>query len=159
MLLLAGVVFPYELFSNLKAVRKRDSKYVIGDTGPAGGIVFYDKWNSSDGWRYLEAAPADMETPLRWVAQSYGDNWRSFPDVAGTGTEIGTGKQNTALILAVDADAPAAKACADYRGGGFSDWFLPSRDELFMMYWNLFGNQSDGAYKYNTTTVRAVRAF
>jgi hypothetical protein len=33
--------------------------YKIGDTGPAGGFVFYDKGNNSGGWRYLEAAPED----------------------------------------------------------------------------------------------------
>jgi len=132
---IAGVLYGH--FSNLKTAKARKIDWIIGNTGPAGGIVFYDKGDSADGWRYLEAAPADMETRLRWVAQSYGFNWRNFPSVDGTDTAIGTGRQNTALILAVDANAPAAKACAEYRGGGFSDWFLPSRDELNLMYRNL----------------------
>ena len=34
--------------------------YKVGDEGPAGGIIFYDKGEYSDGWRYLEAAPADV---------------------------------------------------------------------------------------------------
>ena len=33
--------------------------YDIGDIGPA-GYIFYDKKNNSVGWRYLEAAPADL---------------------------------------------------------------------------------------------------
>jgi TolB-like protein len=33
----------------------------IGDTGPAGGIVFYDKGDYSNGWRFIEAAPAAFE--------------------------------------------------------------------------------------------------
>jgi TolB-like protein len=36
-------------------------EYNIGETGPAGGIVFYDKKQISEGWRYLEAAPASSE--------------------------------------------------------------------------------------------------
>jgi hypothetical protein len=133
----------YRHFGNLKTAKARNI-YLIGSPGPAGGFVFYDKGDSTDGWRYLEAAPADMDTTLRWVAQSYGDNWGSFPNIAGTDTAIGTGRQNTALILSVDANAPAAKACADYRGGSFSDWFLPSSDELKLMYENLRRNNIGG---------------
>jgi hypothetical protein len=40
--------------------------YKIGDTGPAGGIIFYDKGDSSDGWQYLEAAPPDFEFTANW---------------------------------------------------------------------------------------------
>jgi len=39
--------------------------YSIGETGPAGGLIFYDKGNNSDGWRDLEAAPADFPRPLK----------------------------------------------------------------------------------------------
>lgn len=37
-----------------------DATYKIGSTGPGGGLVFYDKGNYDDGWRYLEASPADF---------------------------------------------------------------------------------------------------
>jgi hypothetical protein len=40
--------------------------YKIGDTGPAGGIVFYDKGDDSDDWRYLEAAPPEFEFEGNW---------------------------------------------------------------------------------------------
>ena len=143
---IAGILYAH--FRNLKTARARNIEWIIGNTGPAGGIVFYDKGDSSGGWRYLEAAPADMDAKLRWVAQSYGDNWRSFPSVVGIYYEIGTGRQNTTLILSVDANAPAAKACADYRGGGFSDWFLPNAAELELMYWNLKVNNI-GGFQYS----------
>ena len=114
--------------------------YNVGDSGPGGGIIFYDKGNSSDGWRYLEASPASWNsydpyngfnshegTPLSWASGGI--------DVPGTGTGIGTGKKNTALILAANPGSHiAAHACVTYRGGGKSDWFLPSRDELNELY-------------------------
>ena len=37
------------------------SDYKVGDIGPAGGYIFYDRGYYQDGWRYLEAAPADMK--------------------------------------------------------------------------------------------------
>ena len=46
--------------------------YKVGDTGPAGGIVFYDRGDNSAGWQYLEAAPPDFE---------FEGNWNSANDV------------------------------------------------------------------------------
>ena len=63
------------------SIRKADviaAVYKVGDTGPAGGIVFYDKGNNSGGWRYLEAAPEDSEK----------GNWGSN-SVDGTKADIG----------------------------------------------------------------------
>ena len=37
------------------------SDYKVGDVGPAGGYIFYDRGYYENGWRYLEAAPADMK--------------------------------------------------------------------------------------------------
>jgi TolB-like protein len=40
--------------------------YNVGDRGPAGGIIFYDKGRYSDDWRYLEAAPKNVEFKSYW---------------------------------------------------------------------------------------------
>ena len=42
-------------------------EYAIGDTGPAGGFIFYENPNYKvDGWRYLEAAPIDQSAGAKW---------------------------------------------------------------------------------------------
>lgn len=52
-----------------------------------------------------------------------------------TGTAIGAGRTNTAVLLAapdctVAADPTAVSLAAGYRGGGLDDWYLPAKDEL-----------------------------
>lgn len=116
-----------------------DKIYYIGEEGPAGGIVYYDKGFYSDGWRYLEVAPAGWAggTFDPWVDLEWGC-YQTL--VGGTSTEIGTGKENTDLILAkgcADADTPVQLA-ANAIVNGYDDWFLPSRDELAAIYDNLF---------------------
>jgi hypothetical protein len=95
--------------------------YKVGDFGPAGGIVFYDKGTFSNGWRYLEAAPVETEVTAQWGA--YGK------DVAGTGTAVGSGKRNTQLIVdqlrALGENGMAAQLCASLDFDGYKDWFLP----------------------------------
>ena len=106
--------------------------YQIGDRGPAGGIVFYDKGVFSNGWRYLEAAPHDLG-PVQWGAYQQ--------TVGGTEAMVGSGKQNTDRIVAqlkkTGESNRAAQLCADYDVNGYKDWFLPSKDELNLMYQNL----------------------
>ena len=106
--------------------------YRIGDTGPAGGIIFYDRGNNSDGWRYLEAASRDAGN-VAWMVNGTVLN--------GTRVEIGTGKQNTQTIINFMMDTggstPAAMVCRQFNQEGFNDWFLPSKTELNLMYWNL----------------------
>lgn len=99
---------------------------VMGDRGPAGGIVFYAKKRASNGWRFLEAAPADLEDLMAW-----GDN----TDLSETGTAIGAGERNTAAMAKKLGKRDfAAQACAFFALGGFDDWFLPSKDELQEMF-------------------------
>lgn len=123
----------------------------VGGVGPAGGIVFYDKGSYSDGWRFLEAAPASTE----WTDKP----WGGFGTEVGTDTAIGTGEANTQAIVAEYGDNEpyenradyAAKLAADLEYGGYDDWFLPSQDELDQMYQNLHleglgGFDADGVY-------------
>jgi len=58
------------LFATCTAVpvthAQENLSYKVGDTGPAGGLIFYDKGDNSDGWQYLEAAPVDFEFKANW---------------------------------------------------------------------------------------------
>ena len=112
----------------------------IGDTGPGGGIIIYVSTagftvtgTGSFTAHYLEAAPANMATTLKWCSHT-GSPWC---DVT-TGIAIGTGKANTAAIIAAHsgdtAANNAAKACAEYSNNDKPDWFLPSQYELYEMY-------------------------
>ena len=109
-------------------------EYAIGDTGPAGGIVFYVDTNDTySGWKYLEAATADEPEPYMWGGSGA---------LIGTGTGIGMGEANTDIIVKGYGnfnDTPyAAKKCADKTVTNndvtYADWFLPSKEELNLMY-------------------------
>ena len=115
----------------------------VGQVGTGGGIVFFNKGNSSGGWQYLESAPNDQSASMTWGC--------SGPFVSGTQSIIGSGEANTSLIVASCNDASfAAKLCNNLILGGQSDWFLPSTDELNLMYKNLHlnsqGNFNNSSY-------------
>jgi hypothetical protein len=123
--------------------------FSVGDIGPSGGYVFYDKGIYSDGWRYLEAAPSDwaggIDPDYPWDESEYGE--------IGTYTAIGMGYDNTVAITAAlsehtgDYAAGVAAGLSITAGGSvYSDWFLPSLDELTLMYTNLYAPGHDTSY-------------
>ena len=98
----------------------------IGDTYQ-GGIVFWLDGNSGG----LIAAPSDQSAETDWGCTG--------SDISGAdGTAIGTGNQNTIDIeVGCSTTGTAPDICANLTLGGFSDWFLPSKDELNQMYLNI----------------------
>ncbi len=159
--------------------------YTVGDTGPAGGFVFYDKGHYSDGWRYLEVMRFDTSSSgIVWEQQLQSGQYRT---TGATATDIGTGFTNTAKILEVLGDGHyAVRLCALANVGGYNDWCLPSKDELQLLfqyksavgnftsynYWsssehsqsrawcqNFNSGAQSTQYKNNTYRVRAIRRF
>jgi len=131
--------------------------YVLLDTGPAGGYIFYDKGYYSSGWRYFEAAPSDQSTSAEWGC------WGVLISGAD-GTAVGTGEQNTIDIEAgCTTFGTAADRCANLVLGGYSDWFLPSKDELNQMYLNLkvfgVGDFADDPWYWSSSEYSAYYAW
>ena len=149
----------------------------IGQAYQGGIIVYID----GTGLHGLIAATSDQGTSVTWVNGSY-------LTTGATGKAIGTGLANTNAIISSQGNTGtyAAKICRDYRGGGYSDWYLPSRDELNQIYINrtAIGSFANNPYwsstessdydawfqyfsftyqsydiKFNTLNVRAVRSF
>ncbi|MCJ7473351.1 MAG: DUF1566 domain-containing protein [Actinobacteria bacterium] len=119
--------------------------YEIGDTGPAGGIIFW-----VDGLYCLEVTPINL---------SDNSPWSNITDaLAGaSGVVIGTGQANTTTIINQSGHTTsAAKICDDFSLNGYDDWFLPSSDELVNIWSRLhlqgLGNFNNEYYWSSTET-------
>ena len=157
---------------------------VIGDSYQGGKIAYIfqsgDTGYVAGEQHGLIAATQDQSNGIQWYNGDY--------IVTGaTGTAIGTGLTNTNAIIAVQGSGSyAASIARDYNGGGYTDWFLPSKDELNQLYvnsaaiggftdywyWSSTDFEVDNAWeqgfysgnqtinnKYDANYVRAVRAF
>ncbi|MDD3876616.1 MAG: DUF1566 domain-containing protein [Bacteroidales bacterium] len=97
-----------------------------------GGIIAYIYQPGDPGYiagqtHGIIAAPADHSTTASWGC--------SGTAVGNTAFVLGSGSSNTAAIVSGCSDLGcAARICSDLVLGGYSDWHLPSRDELSKLY-------------------------
>ena len=161
-------------------------EYAIGDTGPAGGIVFHV---TNGGLNGLEASPVDQAS-APWNCN--GTDVAGVDNIASAGTpDSNSGAVNTPLVAVAcpGTETNAAVLAAVYVWpNGQRDGFLPNKEELDLLYdqkvagvvgsfasdgyWSssengsgfawyhyfVNGNQN-GLNKDGTVGVRAVRAF
>ena len=156
--------------------------YTIGQAALGGKIAYIlqpgDPGYDAGVQHGLVATVADISTSAAWGCEGTS---------ISTNSAIGTGNANTIAIMAGCATAGiAARLCGDLVEGGYSDWYLPSMDELNKLYLNkvaiggfgnneywcstefnatfarlqnfLDGNQQ-GNFKSATSYVRAIRSF
>lgn len=101
----------------------------VGDTGPAGGIVFYVAKTPQSWGQYMEVRP-EIFAQLTWDTC----NLSAF-DTYAKGA-IGDGPKQTAAVTAAckqdgtPANAGSIAAVDAYAQNGYDDWFIPSKDEL-----------------------------
>ena len=91
----------------------------------------------------LIAATADQHTGIVWITGgSTQTSWVNGSGYGGTSTALGTGQANTnAMKNQSGYDGGAAKVCDDYvntdtGSGVYTNWYLPSQDELNKLYLN-----------------------
>ena len=125
----------------------------VGDIGLGGGVVFYDKGFESDGWRYLEAFLDDQRVFQYGYFREKPNgsnlfvNRSQIKDESCTSISVGSGESNTELIVNSCGDEAfsnasgsgkitnyAARICLNMTNDGYDDWFLPSMEELLLLY-------------------------
>ena len=145
---------------------------VVGDTGPGGGIVFYVD-QSGDGFNcgptgdnmcmYLENGRGVGASGIAlWSNASLQSTAVPYPGAAGV--SVGTGYQNTLAII--DQQGPydavtnkyMAGATQAFRGGGKTDWYLPSTDELYELHLSRLGTTSftQSSTETSPTTISGI---
>lgn len=150
--------------------------HTIGESY-GGGIVIYVDSTGSHG---LIAAATDQSAGAQWYSGSY---------IVTGATSLTNGSSNTATIISVQGTGSYAASIAhSYSGGGYTDWYLPSKNEMYTVmasgtvlgltsayYWTSSEEPYGGAYDAYIITypseanlggskssyyyVRAIRAF
>ena len=121
-------IYLFILFSS--QIFSQKNPFKIGDTGPGGGIIFYDKGDWVDDWRYLEANTTDG--PSRNYGQGRDNN---------TTNTIGSGLRNTLNMSDYQNDYNYSISMKT--DGGKRGWYIPNKIESQNLYYYKRDNGND----------------
>ncbi|MCC6461151.1 MAG: DUF1566 domain-containing protein [Saprospiraceae bacterium] len=173
-----GILIPRMTDAQKKAIAQPDEALLVYQTDQMKGFYYYD----GSRWQHITNG-------VRQVGELYGGGIIFYVDAKGQhgliaaltnqplspwgcsgkviinarGTARGCGDANTASIVDSCATAGiAARVCDDLVLNGYSDWFLPNKDELNLMYTNLklagLGGFSNASY-LSSSEVDALQAW
>lgn len=139
-----------ELYTTPKKIRLEKycgtlQEYAVGDTGPGEGIVFYDKGEYSHGWRYIEVTAIDLAASQWGCAGSLA--YESAPSENGMINSARIANYhdsftnfyiNPSICNSENDGTVSARAALLYDNMTGRDWFLPSENELQLIYANLY---------------------
>jgi hypothetical protein len=129
-----------------------------------GGVIAYVYQSGDPGYVEGEshgmiAATGDQSSMgIQW---SLGTNYVA---TGATGVALGTGAANTSAIIAAQGDPAisyAAGLARAYTGGGHTDWYLPSKDELRKLYLSkdAIGGSWSARYYWSSSELSPVSAW
>ena len=107
-----------------------------------GGVIFYVDGTGKHGL---------IASGITSIQQS---SWGCYGALIpnANGVSVGTGQANTTSICKACSEWGVARQCNEWAAGGYNDWFLPSIDELKLMYELRveIGDFNDGDYWSST---------
>lgn len=116
---------PYALYAKTSGQSDSGFSHYIGEQFE-GGII-YHLWKDTNGVEHgLIVSLDDLGTSI----------WGDDNVLVGAQSPWNGGANSNAIISATNQSA--ASVCANYNGGSFSDWYLPSLNELNLLWTNLF---------------------
>ena len=165
----SSALFDFEnekITSNITLYAKYEALYTVGGKGPNGGYIIYenpnyDEKSTTNNWKYLEVAEKDFD-----VSSASGGSvttttkfaWGSSGTVE-TATTVGSGSKNTEN-MSKQGSAVAKEVWGKTYTGGTTDWFIPSKEELELIYKVLKakGISLEGTY-WSSSAVDADKAY
>ena len=131
----------------------------VGDNY-GGGIVAYIFESGDNGYedgkvKGIIASTVDCTSALPWALEYYQSTL-----VNNTKSALGTGSDNTYLIIDQNGEGIyAANAARAYNGGGYSDWHLPSLDELRKLFENGILTSNEETFYWSSSENGSTEAY